>query len=105
MTTTTRSLPYDAADGPHCLCCNCGGIAPCDTFDALRRDGAPTVLRCPLCRWEHRYDDSSLGLRSGTRAEMEYERFELARDPVWTGIWGDGPGETPAASDATAPRP
>lgn len=80
------------------LCCNCGGVAPADYFEALRWDDegelvpAPDgwedpILRCPVCRWEHTDDDSNPGLYDGTFDEMQKQRAELAADLSYAELW------------------
>lgn len=101
------------------LCCNCGGIAPADDFEALQwhepeddpeppdadgyRPSRPgetdPKLRCPLCKHVHIGDDWNPGLCDGTREQMQAERARLAADPLWADAWTE---HEPAPADCIA---
>ncbi len=69
------------------LCGECGTISHVDAFEYLTRDLdtdrlRPTrlgeqdpVIRCPICRYDHRDDDTGC-LWSGTFAQMNQERAD-----------------------------
>lgn len=80
------------SDGYFYLCCNCGTIAPADMFAALKLDldsgeivdAGPDdydpILRCPLCKHDHRDGDYGPGLYDGTYAVCAAARESEVRD-------------------------
>ena len=113
-----RSASPEAGDYWY-LCCNCGGMAPADTFAPLKRDDdgwlipvepgdMDPILRCPICAHLHTDDDGNPGIEDGTRAEVAATRERYMADPVWRDSWheeGCSPAPSSASPEAGAYEP
>lgn len=83
------------------LCGACGEVSYAEQWPAFKYDDegehmlpaeaadSDPIIRCPVCKTDHKDEDTDTGVWSGTRKEMYAERDTQLADPIMAGHWID----------------
>lgn len=82
------------------LCGQCGEVSYADDWLAFKHDDdgglmpaeaddSDPIIRCPVCKTDHKDADDDSGVWAGTRKEMYAERETQLKDPIIADAWID----------------